>query len=115
MRPARAAPLLPLCLALACAKADRIELEPGTVRFLGAGKSVQVHATPYEKTGKHIPDPPCTWTVSDERVAKVDGRGNDATVTSVGAGTALVRCIIGSAAAQLPVQVRVIQRLEVQP
>jgi hypothetical protein len=33
----------------------------------------------------------------------------------VGAGTALVRCIIGSAAAQLPVQVRVIQRLEVQP
>ena len=48
--------------------------EPGTVRFLGAGKSVQVHATPYEKTGKHIPDPPCTWTVSDEKVAKVLGR-----------------------------------------
>lgn len=107
--------LLPLCLAAACAKADRIELQPASLRFVGAGKATEVRASPYEKNGKHIPDPPCTWTSSDEKVARVAGRGNDATVTAVGTGSAVVRCAIGGAAAELPVQVRVVARLAVRP
>jgi hypothetical protein len=111
------APLLALaasCLAFACAKADRIEIRPGTVSFLGAGKQTALHATPYEKNGRHIPDPPCTWTSSDEKVARVAGQGNDATLTAVGTGSAVVRCTIGSAAAELMVQVRVVARLLVR-
>jgi hypothetical protein len=111
----RLACLLALCLSAACAKADRIELQPASVRFVGAGKATEVHAAPYEKNGKHIPDPPCAWTSSDERVARVAGRGNDATVTAVGTGSARIRCAIGSAAAELPVQVRVVARLAVRP
>jgi hypothetical protein len=102
-------------LACACAKADRIELRPGTVSFLGAGKATEIHAAPYEKDGRPIPDPPCTWTTSDEKVAKVAGRGNDATVTAVGQGSAIVRCSIGDRAAELPVQVRVVARLSIRP
>jgi hypothetical protein len=111
----RSACLLAACLAAACAKADRIELKPASLRFVGAGKATEIHATPYEKNGKHIPDPPCTWTTSDEKVARVAGRGNDATVTAAGTGSAVVRCAIGSAAAELPVQVRVVARLTVRP
>jgi hypothetical protein len=112
MRPALL--LAPLLLA-ACARADRIELAPTSVRFVGAGKSTQVRATPYERNGRPIPDPPCAWSSSDEKVAKVAGRGNDAAVASVGPGSATVRCTIGSAVAELPVQVRVVARLSVRP
>jgi hypothetical protein len=104
-----------MLLLLACARADRIELEPSTVRFVGLGKATDVHATPYERNGMHIPDPPCAWTSSDEKVVKVAGRGNDATVTAISPGHAVVRCTIGSAAAELPVTVRVVARISVRP
>jgi hypothetical protein len=107
--------LLPALLVLGCAKADRIELRPSTVRFVGVGKATEVHASPYERNGMHIPDPPCTWTSSDEKVVKVAGRGNDATITAVAPGSAAVRCTIGSVVARLPVTVRVVSRLSVRP
>ena len=106
--------LCPL-LAAACARADRIEIAPPAVRFVGAGKSTQVHATPYERDGRPIPDPPCGWSSSDERVVRVAGRGNDALVTAAGPGSASVRCTIGSAVGELPVLVRVVARLSVRP
>ncbi len=104
-----------LGLVTACAKADRIELQPATVRFVGVGKSTEIHAVPYERNGMHIPDPPCTWTSGDEKVVKVAGRGNDATLTAVAPGSAAVRCTIGSARAELPVTVRVVSRITVRP
>ncbi len=104
-----------LLLLAACAKADRIELQPPTVRFVGVGKSTEIHATPYERNGMHIPDPPCTWTSGDEKVVKVAGRGNDATLTAVAPGSALVRCTIGAARAELPVTVRTVSRITVRP
>ncbi len=108
------APLWAIVLA-SCSRADRIELQPPAVRFVGAGKAVQVHAAPYERNGRHHPDPPCTWSSSDEKVVKVAGRANDAALTAVGAGAAVVRCTIGAAVAELPVQVRVVSRIAVRP
>ena len=113
MRPATL--LLCTLLAAACARADRIEIAPHAVRFVGTGKSTRVHATPYERNGRPIPDPPCSWSSSDERVVKVAGSGNDAAVTAVGPGSAAVRCTIGSAVGELPVLVRVVARLSVRP
>jgi hypothetical protein len=112
---ATVAVLLGLSSLSACARADRIELAPSTVRFVGVGKATEVHATPYEKNGRHIPDPPCIWSSSDEKVVKVAGRGNDATVTSAAPGTASVRCTIGGAVAELPVTVRIVSRITVRP
>src|SRR5512138_3542920 len=99
----------------ACARAERIELQPSAVRFVGVGKSTAVRAVPYERNGRHHPDPPCAWTSSDEKVVKVAGKANDATLTSVAPGAATVRCTIGAAFADLPVVVRVVSRLTVQP
>jgi hypothetical protein len=115
MRPRPLALPVSVLLLAACARADRIELKPSTVRFVGLGKITEVHATPYERNGKHIPDPPCAWTSSDEKVVKVAGRGNDATLTTVAPGSATVRCTIGSALAELPVTVRVVKRISVRP
>src|SRR5512142_283326 len=107
--------LLSLAVLASCAKADRIELKPSTLRFLGLGKTTEIHATPYERNGKHIPDPPCTWSTSDEKVVKVAARANDATLTSVAPGSATVRCTIGDAQAELPVTVRTVGRITVKP
>ncbi len=107
--------LAPVLLLAACAQADRIELQPSTLRFVGTGKSTDVRAMPYERNGLHHPDPPCAWSSSDEKVVKVAGRGNDATLTAVAPGTATVRCTIGSVAADLPVTVRVVSRIAVRP
>jgi hypothetical protein len=109
-----AASLAPLLLA-ACARAERISVEPASLRFVGRGKSTEVHATPYEKNGRPIPDPPCSWASSDERVATVVGSANAATVTAAGPGSAVVRCAIGGVVAELPVQVRVVARISVSP
>jgi len=114
-RPWPKAALLAIPLLAACAKADRIELQPPTVRFVGVGKATEIRATPYERNGLHIPDPPCSWTSTDEKVVKVAGRGNDATLTAVAPGSAMVRCTIGSARAELPVTVRVVSRIAVRP
>lgn len=107
-------PLAVLALA-ACARADRIELQPARVSFVGLGKTTQVRAAPYGSNGRFLPDPPCTWTSSDEKVVRVSAKGNDATLTTAGRGSAVVRCTIGGAAADLPVQVRVVSRLTVRP
>jgi hypothetical protein len=115
MHPRPRPALLAILVLAACAKADRIELQPPTVRFVGVGKSTEVHALPYERNGLHHPDPPCTWSSSDEKVVKVAGRGNDATLTSVAPGAAAVRCAIGAAFADLAVTVRVVSRLAVRP
>jgi hypothetical protein len=108
-------PFLAALALAACSRADRIELAPATVRFVGVGKSTEVHASPFQQNGRPIPDPPCAWSSSDERVVKVAARQNLATVTSAGPGTAAVRCKIGDVTAELPVQVRTISRLTVRP
>ncbi|HET6437520.1 MAG TPA: hypothetical protein VFG59_05630 [Anaeromyxobacter sp.] len=115
MRPRPLDALAGLLLLAACARADRIEIDPPSVRFLGTAKTTQIRANPYEANGKPIPDPPCRWSSTDERVVKVVGRGNDAAVTALGPGSAAVRCTIGSARGELEVQVRVVTRIAVRP
>ena len=115
MRPRAHVIIVVTALVLSCARADRIELRASTVRFVGVGKATEVHATPYERNGKHIPDPPCAWSSTDEKVVKVAGRGNDATLTAVAPGTAAVRCTIAGVVGEMPVQVRVVSRISVRP
>jgi hypothetical protein len=104
-----------LAATLACARADRIELQPSRVAFVGLGKATQVKASPFGANGRFLPDPPCTWSSSDERVARVTARANEATVAAIGPGAAVVRCTIGAAVGELPVEVRVVARLAVRP
>jgi hypothetical protein len=106
--------LLPL-LAAGCARAERIELQPASVAFVGLAKSTQVRALPYGANGRFLPDPPCTWSSSDEKVIRVVGKANEATLTAAGPGSARVRCTIGGAVGELPVLVRVVTRLSVSP
>ncbi|HYD39832.1 MAG TPA: hypothetical protein VEB43_03300 [Anaeromyxobacter sp.] len=105
-----------VALALAsCARADRIELQPARVDFVGAGKTTQVRAMPYASNGRFLPEPPCAWSSSDEQVVRVAAKANEATLTAAGRGSAVVRCTVGGARAELPVQVRVVARLSVKP
>ena len=107
--------LLALAALTACARADRIEISPSAVNFVGVGKTTQIHASPYERSGKLIPDPPCAWSSSDEKVVRIAAQQNLATLTAIGPGAAMVRCRIGDVTAQLPVKVRSVSRLTVRP
>lgn len=101
---------------VACSrKPERVELSPASLRFFGRGQSAAVQAVPWASTGRPMPDQPCRWTSSDERVVVVRARHNEAIVTSSGPGTALVRCTVLGARAEIPVTVRVVRRLAVSP
>jgi hypothetical protein len=110
----RALAVVPLLLA-ACGGPARVDLDPGTLRFAGKDKTAKVHATPYEKNGRPVPAAVCAWSSTDEKVATVKGAHNNATVTSVGPGTAAIRCALGSLVAEVPVTVRVASKLTVRP
>ncbi len=102
---------LPTLLLAACGGPVRVELEPTSLAFTGRNQNGLVHATPRAKGGKPLPDARCTWTSSNPEVATVTGRGNDATVTSVGPGSATVSCSLGDLRASAPVSVRVVARV----
>jgi len=99
----------------ACEKAARVELEPSSLRFGLRGQAAKVHASPFARNGKPIPDQTCAWTSTDEKVATVAGPRNDATVTATGPGSAIVRCTIGGVSADLPVLVRMVARVVAAP
>ncbi|HET8540086.1 MAG TPA: hypothetical protein VFL83_09475 [Anaeromyxobacter sp.] len=106
---------LSLLALAACSEAARVELQPPSLRFGVRGQTAKVHAAPYAKSGKSVPDQICKWSSSDEKVATVAGPANDAVVTAVGPGNARVRCAIGSVTAELDVLVRVVARVDVEP
>jgi hypothetical protein len=106
---------LTLLLATACDKAARVELEPASLRFGIRGQTAKVHAAPFAKNGKPVPDQICRWSSSDEKVATVKGPANDVVVTAAGPGSARVRCAVGDAAAELDVLVRVVSSIAVAP
>jgi hypothetical protein len=102
-------------LALACGGPARIEMEPGSLRFFGRGQTLTVHATPVAKNGRPVPGKVCRWSSTDEKVATVSGPHNDGAVVSAGPGSAVIRCTIGGVTAEVPVAVRVVARVAVQP
>jgi len=89
-----------------------VELAPTSVQLFGRGQRAEVHATPRQRNGKPIPDAPCRWASSDEKVVTVSARHNDATLTSTGPGAASVTCTAGQVTATLQVAVRVVARVE---
>jgi hypothetical protein len=102
-------------LAACSRKPERVELEPGSLRFFGRAQRAKVHATPWASTGRPMPDQPCSWSSSDAGVATVVAKHNDAIVTSAGPGSATIRCETFGKIAELPVTVRVVAKLAVQP
>lgn len=102
---------LPILLLAACGGPVRVELEPTSLAFSGRNQNGLLHATPRAKGGQPLPDVRCAWKSSNLEVATVSGRGNDATVSSVGPGSATVSCAIGDLLASAPVSVRVVARV----
>jgi len=100
-------------VATACGPA-RIETDPVSIRLFGRGQQARVHATPLARNGRALADP-CRWSSTDEKVAAVEARHNEATVTARGHGRASVLCAIGGASAVVPVTVTVVARVEVSP
>jgi hypothetical protein len=106
-------PALALLLLAACGPA-RVETDPASLQLFGRGQRATVRATPFSRCGRPLADA-CAWSSSDERVARVQARHNEATVTAQGHGRATVRCAVGGVAAEVPVTVTVVSRLEVAP
>jgi len=113
MRPSRLALLAALTLAAGCSRPARIDLDPPSARLFGRGQAVKVHATAFARNGRPLPDAVCRWSSSDEKVVSVRAPHNEATVTAVGPGSAVVRCQVGSLAAEVNVSVRYVARIEV--
>jgi len=97
--------------AAGCGGPARVDLEPPSVQLFGTGQKATVHALPREKSGRPVPDSVCRWSSSDEKVASVVARHNEATVTSVGPGGATLTCTIGDLTARVPVAVRTVARV----
>ncbi len=101
--------------ALAACGPARVETDPSNVRLFGRGQKATVHAVPMSKGGSAMPGEACRWSSSDEKVATVSARHNEVTVTATGHGRAVVRCQVGNAAAEVPVAVTLVARVEVEP
>jgi hypothetical protein len=117
MRPLPIAlPSLVLVLA-ACGSQQpaRITLEPTGSRLFGRGQQVKLHANPLSKRSEPMQKLACAWSSSDEKIATVAGKHNDATVTATGAGSATIRCAIGDISAESSVAVRLVGRVEAKP
>jgi hypothetical protein len=109
---------LPLALAFvlaACEKPARVEMEPASLRFSAQGQTAKLHAAPYAQNGKPVPDFVCKWSTSDEKVARVSGPHNDATVTAAGPGSATIRCAVDGLTSEVAVAVRIVSRIAVDP
>jgi len=110
----RALPLALLALA-GCGGAASVELSPSSLQFGVRGQTAKVHASPFARNGKPVPEERCRWATSDAKVATVAGPANDVVVTAAGPGTARVTCAIGDVTAELSVLVRVVAKVEVLP
>ena len=107
---------LPALLALAgCSQPARVALDPPSAMLFARGQSAKVHATAFARNGRPMPDAVCRWASSDEKVATARGPHNEATVTAVGPGSAVVRCHIGSLTSEAKVSVRLVARVEASP
>jgi hypothetical protein len=102
-------------ITLAACGPARIETDPSSLQLFGRGQQANVHATPFSKSGQSLPGEACRWSTSDPKVVTVAGAHNDGKVTAVGHGRALVKCAVGSVAAEVPVTVTLVSRVEVSP
>ncbi|MBI5070206.1 MAG: hypothetical protein HZB56_18380 [Deltaproteobacteria bacterium] len=106
---------LPALLALASCGSSvaRVEVDPAGIQLTVRGQEARVRAVALAGNGKTLPEKTCAWTSSEPRVATVAARGNEATVTAAGSGSAAIRCRTGDAVGEVPVSVRLIGKVEV--
>jgi len=100
---------------LAACGPSRIATDPASLQLTVRGQRAQLHATPMSRDGSEMPREACTWSSSDERVATVTAKHNDATVHALGHGKTVVRCAVGGKSVDVPVLVTLVTRVEVQP
>jgi len=106
--------LAPLLALAACgSSAARVEVDPAGLQLTLRGQEARVRAVALAGNGKTLPGKTCAWSSSDAKVAAVAARGNEATVTATGSGSAAVRCRVGDAVGEVPVSVRLIGKVEV--
>ena len=73
--------------------ADAVTTDPVTIS-LEIGQTIQVTGKLTRK-GVALDSADLTWDTSDSRHATVDGNGNDATITAIGSGTAVITATSG--------------------
>jgi hypothetical protein len=96
-------------------KPQAVDVDPPSLRFGLRGQTAKLHATPRAAGGRAMPESACAWSSSDEKVATVAGKHNDAQVTAAGPGSAAIRCTVEGVTGEAPVVVRVVSRVEVAP
>lgn len=101
--------------ALSCGGPARIEVDPASLQLHAKGQTARVRAVALAGSGRTLPEKQCAWSSSDERVARVAARGNEAEVVATGPGTARVRCAVGAVAGEVVVVVRLVARVELEP
>ena len=101
--------LLPLC-ALACLGPDHIEIDPTAPRLTHKGETVRLHGKVMDRHGKVYSRERAFFSSRDPAVARVDEHGN---VIAVGSGHTIVEARSGGLRAEMPVEVDLIERLEV--
>lgn len=111
----RLLPVTLLAFAACGTSVGRIEVDPGGLQLAVRGQQGKVRAVALARNGKTLPEKTCAWSTSDEKVAAVAAKGNEATVTAAGSGSAVVRCRVGDAVGEVPVAVRLIGKVEVTP
>jgi hypothetical protein len=112
----RRLPILAAAAALlSCQGVSRVEVDPAAVQLWSRGQTARVRAVALAGNGKALPEKTCAWSSANPRVATVEPAGNLAVLTAAGSGTTAVRCLVGGAAAEIAVSVRLLSRVEVSP
>ena len=105
--------LLPLSLlplfALACLGPDHIEIDPTAPRLTHKGESVRLHGKVMDRHGK-VYAQRSFFSSRDPKVAAVDEHG---TVTAIASGHTVIEARAGGLLGEMPVDVDLIDRLEV--
>jgi hypothetical protein len=89
-------------MASACAKVERIEVNPARVALSEAGQSVALTAKPVTAEGEPVEKAELAFASTNEKVATVDATGK---VTAVKSGSARISVKSGEVSASAPVEV----------
>ena len=90
---------------------NELELKPANHTFIGIEQNVWFEAVPRMRGGQRFPKlaADVRWTSADESIVKVDSHGR---ATSVGPGTTFLKASYGSMQYEIPVEVRVVGKIE---
>lgn len=104
--------LLLLCLALACARPDHIEIDPAAPRLVRKGETLRLHAKLMDRGGRVFPRERAAWTARDPFVAGVDDAGD---VVALSSGHTVLTATWNELSAQVPLEVDLVEALRIDP